>query len=229
MKRLSITLILALFFSVFCFAQIQTGNASYNSSKSGVTISHPSMSFGTHVRITNTSNNREVIATVDGRRVPESCIADISGEAGDAIGMAKSGLTQVRLEQLVTQQAVPIPAPVPAPPAPAQAAPPPQAAPAQPAPAQPAPAPATPPAAPDPVRQEPRIETIQLVPQPPQYIVLPNSDQFGREFFILLIIIVVLLTAILVVLICMYRTRWWPWHMPLWIRRHYRYIRNRRN
>jgi hypothetical protein len=39
----------------------------------------------------------------------------------------------------------------------------------------------------------------------------------------------VLLTAILILLICMYRTRWWPWSMPLWIRRHYRYIRNRRN
>ncbi|MDR2257552.1 MAG: septal ring lytic transglycosylase RlpA family protein, partial [Treponema sp.] len=71
MKSLTAALFFGLFFSSLCFAQTQTGNASYNAAKSGVTIAHPSMSFGTRVRVTNLRNNREVIATVDGR-IPAS-------------------------------------------------------------------------------------------------------------------------------------------------------------
>jgi rare lipoprotein A (peptidoglycan hydrolase) len=132
MKRLSAVLVIGLFFSVYCFAQTQTGNSSYYASKSGLTIAHSSMSFGTRVRVTNLRNNREVIATVDGRiPVSDPRIADVSKEAGDAIGMLPTGYTQVRLEQILSQQTaaapVPVPTPVSAPaatPAPAFAPPP---------------------------------------------------------------------------------------------------------
>ncbi|MDR3338418.1 MAG: hypothetical protein LBT16_14575 [Treponema sp.] len=110
MKRLSAVLVIGLLFSVFCFAQTQTGNASYNESesirlKSGFVIAHSSMSFGTVVRVTNLRNNKEVITKVDGR-IPASDprIADISKDAGDAIEMSHNGYTAVRLEQLILQQ-----------------------------------------------------------------------------------------------------------------------------
>jgi rare lipoprotein A (peptidoglycan hydrolase) len=115
MKPLIAALIFCLFFSSLCFAQTQTGNASYNASKNGLTLAHASMSFGTMVRITNLRNNREVIAVVDGRiPVSDPRIADISGEAARTIGMPASGYTQVRLEELIPAQPVePAPAVIP--------------------------------------------------------------------------------------------------------------------
>jgi hypothetical protein len=102
MKPLIAALAFGLLFLSPCFAQTQTGNASYNASRSGLTLAHSSMSFGTRVRITNLRNNREVIAVVDGRiPVSDPRIADISAEAGSAIGMSTSGYTQVRLEILL--------------------------------------------------------------------------------------------------------------------------------
>ncbi|MDR2051801.1 MAG: hypothetical protein LBP80_00155, partial [Treponema sp.] len=202
MKRLSAVLVIGLI-SVYCFAQTQAGDASYNASKKGVTLSHSSMSFGTRVRITNERNNREVIATVDGR-IPaaDPRVADISKEAGDAIGMSQTGYTRVRLEQLIPEQ----PAAVPPVKEPEQAPPPP-------APAREAPPPAAP--APSPAGQEPRIETIQLIspsqPQPqPQYFIMPSSTQNPDCFssplcvaiLVLLIIGVLLLVTILVLMLC---------------------------
>jgi rare lipoprotein A len=229
MKRLSAVLVLSLF-SVYCFAQTQTGNASYNSSKKGLTLSHPSMSFGTHVRITNLRNNREIIATVDGR-IPASDprIADISAEAGDAIGLPRSGLSEVRLEQLLPQPSAPSSS------AARESPPPPVSAPVSPA--EPAPA-SPPPPAPEPASQEPRVETIQIVspaPAPPstQYLVLPPAAQncsaspLCLAVLILLIVAVLLLTAILV-LICTHRVPWLPWYYPVWVRRHLRYLKKRR-
>jgi hypothetical protein len=236
MKLLSMVLVIGLFFSGLCFAQTQTGNASYNASKSGLTIAHSSMSFGAKVRVTNLRNNREVIATVDGR-IPasDSRVADISRETGDAIGMSPTGYTEVRIEHIVPQQdASPAPASSPA----SQSQPAPQAPPlastgetgtrAPPAAATPSPA-----------GQEPRIETIQLVsplqaPPSVQYVALPSQE--GQNCFnsplcvailILLIIAVLLLVAILVLLLCVHRIPWWPWYYPVWLRRHIRYIKKR--
>jgi hypothetical protein len=222
MKRLSAVLAISLI-SVYCFAQTQTGDASYNASKGGLTLAHPSMSFGTRVRITNEKNNREVIAAVDGR-IPaaDPRVADISREAGDAIGMSQTGYTRVRLEQLIPDQPAavsPAPPPVQEPPPAVREAPPPEA-------------PAPPPA------QEPRIETIQLVspPQAPpsiQYVALPLETQncFNSPLcvaiLVLLIIAVLLLTAILVLLLCNRRIPWWPWYYPVWLRRRLRYLKKR--
>jgi rare lipoprotein A (peptidoglycan hydrolase) len=220
--------IAALMFSLFLaspgFAQTQTGNASYNTSKNGLTLAHSSMSFGTRVRITNLGNNSEVIAIVDGRiPVGDPRIADVSAEAGNVIGMATSGYTQVRLEQLVPLQA---PAPVPV----ETAANPPAAAavPRQPA----APAAANPPA--PPAQESLIVESIEVVTPQPQYLAYPVAAQnycspsLCVVILVLLIIAVMLLTAILVLLVSMRRLPWWPWFYPLWARRRMRYLKNRR-
>jgi hypothetical protein len=228
MKRLFAALVIGLLFSLVCFAQTQDGDASYNASKSGLIIAHSSMSFGTRVRVTNLRNNKEVIATVDGR-IPTSDprIADISREAGDAIGMPPSGYTRVRLEQLVHEQAAPVPAPaapIPAPQAGSRVSPPASL---------PPPAPPVPPA---PARQEPRIEeTIQVVSQPPQYLIAPAQVQqtcFAYPLWcvagiILLVLIFLILAVILVLLLRARSIPWWPWRYPLWIRRRFRYRKRR--
>jgi rare lipoprotein A (peptidoglycan hydrolase) len=177
------------------------------------------MSFGTRVRITNLRNNREVIAIVDGRiPVSDPRIADISAEAGSSIGMAASGYTEVRLEQLVPVQ----------PPAPAEITP----AVVTTAPPQP-PAPAGTP--PQPAQESRIVESIQVVTPQPQYLTAyPAAAQncFSSPLcvviLILLIIAVMLLTAILVLLVGMRRLPWWPWFYPLWVRRRVRYLKNRR-
>jgi hypothetical protein len=191
------------------------------------------MSFGTNVRVTNLVNNRAVIATVNGR-IPASDsqnrVADISREAGDAIGMATTGLTEVRLEQLLPETAgapvaatTPGPAPAPPPdPAAAQAAPPASQGPAS-------------------SSREPNVETIQVFTQPPEYIMPPPAygpplsyaDPLSLIILILLIVALLMLTAVLILLLCMRRLPWWPyagtpWYYPTWVRRHRRYRKNRR-
>jgi rare lipoprotein A len=217
MKLLSSVLVIGLFFSGLCFAQTQTGNASYNASKNGLTIAHSSMSFGTKVRVTNLKNNREVIATVDGR-IPASDprIADISQEAGDAIGMSPTGYTEVQIEHIVVQQAVsPSPAPQTAPQIPPSTG-----------------ARETPVPAPLPASQEPQFEPAQPDYPPIQYVVVPASGQnqgcpfpFCLAILILLIVAVLLLAAILVLILYAHRIPWWPWYYPLWFRRHLRYLK----
>jgi hypothetical protein len=191
------------------------------------------MSFNTRVRVTNLSSNWEVIVTVNGR-IPASDprVADISKDAGDAIGMAPAGLTRVRLEQLQPEQAAP-PTPTPAPPPPANPPP------ARPAPAQrsePAPAPA-------PSSREPAIENIQVVSEPPpvQYFITPPAapvqtcvySPLCLVMLALLIIAVLLLAAILILLLRLRRIPWWPgcapWYTPVWLRRYKRYLKKRRD
>lgn len=222
MKRLSAVLVIGLI-SVYCFAQTQAGDASYNASKKGLTLAHSSMSFGTKVRITNERNNREVIASVDDRIPPgDSRIADISKEAGDAIGMAQTGYTRVRLEELVPVRSVAVSPPPEQPPE---------------APVRETPQPIAPAAAPA-GRQEAVVETIQIVsPQPApevQYVVLPSpGDQNSFNFplcvaILVLLIIAVLLLAAILVLLLYRRIPWWPWYYPVWLRRHLRYLKKRR-
>ncbi|MDR2047852.1 MAG: hypothetical protein LBP69_00205, partial [Treponema sp.] len=200
MKHLSMILAAGLFFSGLCFAQTQTGPASYNASKSGLTIAHASLSFSRKVKITNLRNNMEVIATVDSRISPSGpVVADISREAGDALGMSPTGYTIVRLEIVPPESAS---SPVPVQPAPES---PPGIRESPPPPVQPSSS----------AGQEPRIETIQLIspsqPQPqPQYFVMPSSTQNPDCFssplcvaiLVLLIIGVLLLVTILVLMLC---------------------------
>jgi hypothetical protein len=227
MKSLSAALVIGLFVSGLCFAQTQTGNVSYNASKKGLTIAHPSMSFGTRVRITNLRNNQEVIATVDDRiPVSDLRIADISAEAGNAIGMSFRGYTAVRLEQLiplhaaeekpaavlVSEETVLGPA------APVAAAPP-QSAPSA-------------PAAVVSGREEPQSESVPPQPIPvfqPQYLLAAGqnclSPSLGLAILILLVIVALLLGAILVLLLAIHRISWRFWHYSRWVRRHNRGLR----
>jgi rare lipoprotein A len=215
MKSLIAALAIGLFFPLFCFGQSQTGNASYNASKSGYHISHASLSFGTRVRVTNLNNNRQVIATVNGR-IPASDprIADVSKDAGDAVGMAASGYTELRIEQLPPEQgAAPEPAAV-QPPDPVQP-------PAQP----PAPAPAP-------------VENIQIISPPPVQYVLTERPaqpvQPARDcadsplcvaILILLIIAVLLLAVILALILRPPRLPLWAWFYPSWVRRRLYYMK----
>jgi hypothetical protein len=241
MKRLSAVIIIGLFFSGFCFAQTQTGDASYNASKTGLTISHASMSFNTRVKVTNLRNNMEVIATVNAR-IPaaDPRVADVSKEAGDAIGMSPTGHTQVRLEQLPPQQEAPVvvpPAAAPPEADPPPVPPPPQAAAATPAtPTVSAPAVATSTVTTRAPIEEPIVETIVVSESPAQYLLAPYSPApacpaYPLVILILLILMVLLLTAILVLLLCMRRIPYGinaPWYYPVWVRRRLRYLKKHR-
>jgi rare lipoprotein A (peptidoglycan hydrolase) len=66
-----------------------------------LTMAHPSLPFGTHVRVTNLRNGRSVVVRVNdrgpfvGRR-----IADLSQAAAAEIGMMRRGLARARIEVL---------------------------------------------------------------------------------------------------------------------------------
>ncbi|MDR0710208.1 MAG: hypothetical protein LBF77_09100 [Spirochaetaceae bacterium] len=223
MKKLGAAFILGLVVLSFCPAQVQTGNASYNPSKTGLTISHSTISFNTHVRVTNLLNNQSVEAVVN-NRIPISAewIADISGEAGDALGMSKTGMTPVEIAELPsragTVQNVVIPAPAPAPvPAPAPAAASSRQAQEQP-----------PAAAAASVTQVLPIQTITDI----EYVPVPTPVLEDCCFpllwviFALLILIIILLVIILVLI--QRRLLLWPWHYPVWYRRHFLCAKKRR-
>ncbi|MDR1180188.1 MAG: hypothetical protein LBK44_06755 [Spirochaetales bacterium] len=215
MKRLNAVLILGLLISSFCFAQIQTGNASYNPSKTGLTISHPSLSFNTHVLVTNLENMRSVQALVNGRiPISGARIADISKDAADVLQMNTTGTTRIQIEEIRSRTAdsLPVPAPAPVvtqqPPAPAPTPPPP--APRAALPAQPQP-PAPQEQAPLP---PPLVETIVSQPYP---VYLSCSLDTCTTFLwipvILLLLILLVLIAILILL-----ARYLPRRYPLWLR-----------
>jgi rare lipoprotein A len=227
MKILNVALVLGFIFPGLCFAQTQTGNASYNASKNGVTIAHSSMSFGTRVRVINLRNNREIIATVDGRiPVSDPRIADVSAEAGDAIGMSHGGYTEVRLEQLIH---VPVDAET------ATAGPPERDS-----------TPAVPSRPPEPaagsaaaVRETgtggrtPAVGTEPVSALFPPYLPpaagVPgcNASSLCTVILVLLIIIALLLTAVLTLLLA--GRPWWFWQHQVWARRHAQHLRRRRD
>jgi rare lipoprotein A len=66
-----------------------------------LTMAHPSLPFGTLVRITLTDASRSVVVRVNDR-VPahRSRIADVSPAAANALGFLRRGLAQARLEVL---------------------------------------------------------------------------------------------------------------------------------
>jgi hypothetical protein len=239
--KLRAVLLVGILFPAFCFAQTQMGNASYNAAKNGLHIAHASMSFNTRVRVTNLSNNQQVIATVDGRiPVTDPRIADISHEVGDAIGMSRTGYTRVRLEELPPEHAaapapaaapppapvpvqVPVPDPVPVPASVPVPAPAPVAAPAPapvPAPAA-SPAPASVPApifvpVPVPAPAAETSETIQVVTTPPavQYMMIDRPAQTCAASPVCVAILILVIIAVLlltVILVLLCRGR-----VPLW-------------
>jgi hypothetical protein len=223
MKRLSAVLILGFSVAAFCFSQSQEGDGMYNSSKTGLAIDHPSLSFNTHVRVTNLENNRSVEAIVNGRIPPRSGrIADVYRDAGDLLGMNKTGTTLIRIEELPFRAAVRTP------PAPVVQE-----------------TPAPPPPAPPPVTIPVPVQQVQEQTAPPQilpvetitnveYISVPTpvyppvscSSPLLIAILILLILGIILLVVILLLLLR--RLPLWPWYYPFWLRRYLRYVKKAR-
>jgi rare lipoprotein A len=63
-----------------------------------LTAAHPTLPFGTKVRVRNVANGREVVVRINDRGpVPRSRIIDLSKGAAAALGFVKAGRTQVVL------------------------------------------------------------------------------------------------------------------------------------
>ena len=114
MKRLFLTLSM-LFIVAICFAQVQTGKASFYADKfegtqtaSGekyrhhkMTAAHKTLPFGTKVRVTNLANNKSVELIINDRGpYVDNRIIDLSKSAADRLEFVNQGLADVRLEVL---------------------------------------------------------------------------------------------------------------------------------
>lgn len=99
--------------STFCFAQTQTGKASFYADKfegrptaSGekykhnkLTAAHKSLPFGTVIRVTNIKNNLSVEVTVNDRGpYVDGRIVDLSKSAAEKLEFVNIGLADVRIE-----------------------------------------------------------------------------------------------------------------------------------
>jgi len=64
-----------------------------------LTTAHPSLPYGTKVRITNVKNNKSVVLRVNDRGPTQpGRIVDVSRAAAQRLGFVRSGLTEVKLE-----------------------------------------------------------------------------------------------------------------------------------
>jgi rare lipoprotein A len=65
----------------------------------GMTMAHPSLPFGTRVRVTNVRNGRSVVVRVNDRGpFVGQRIADLSRAAAAQLGMLKRGVVKARIE-----------------------------------------------------------------------------------------------------------------------------------
>ena len=68
---------------------------------SALTMAHPTLPFGTKVRVTNLRNGRSVVVTVNDRGpFVGHRIADLSEAAASVLGMIRRGVAQARIEVL---------------------------------------------------------------------------------------------------------------------------------
>lgn len=64
-----------------------------------LTAAHPTLPFGTKIRVTNIANNNSVVVTVNDRGpYAKDRIIDLSYEAARILGYVQRGLTYVKLE-----------------------------------------------------------------------------------------------------------------------------------
>jgi rare lipoprotein A len=64
-----------------------------------LTAAHPSLPFGTLVRVTNLANGRTVVVVIDDRGpFVRGRVIDLSAAATRRLGMTRDGVVQVRLE-----------------------------------------------------------------------------------------------------------------------------------
>lgn len=68
-----------------------------------MTAAHPTLDFGTRVRVTNLSNSKSVVVRINDRG-PKSkkTIIDLSRKAAGKLGFRRRGTTRVRIEQIST-------------------------------------------------------------------------------------------------------------------------------
>ena len=115
MKRLNISLFLALCFSVVMYAQSndEWGVASYyhdsfhgketaygvKYDKKALTAAHRELPYGTMVRVTRLDNSKSVVVKVtDKGPYKRGRVVDLSRAAAERIGLIQDGLTEVKLE-----------------------------------------------------------------------------------------------------------------------------------
>lgn len=80
-------------------AQSWTGKASYYRGRGHMTCAHRSLPFGTHVRVTNLSNNRSTVLVVSDRGpFIKGRIIDVSTGAADILGFRRAGVARVTVE-----------------------------------------------------------------------------------------------------------------------------------
>ncbi len=64
-----------------------------------LTAAHPSLPFGTRVRVTNLDNGRSVILRINDRGpFVKRRIIDVSRRAAEELGFVRKGTTRVRVE-----------------------------------------------------------------------------------------------------------------------------------
>jgi rare lipoprotein A len=64
-----------------------------------LTAAHPTLPFGTKVKVTNTKNNRSVIVRINDRGPTQSGrVIDVTRAAATKLGMSKNGTVPVKLE-----------------------------------------------------------------------------------------------------------------------------------
>jgi rare lipoprotein A len=80
----------------------QFGVAAYyhNPNHGGLIAAHLTLPFGTHVRVYNLDNGRNVVVTIvdRGPYTTTGRIIDLSTVAADVLGMRQAGVARVRLE-----------------------------------------------------------------------------------------------------------------------------------
>jgi rare lipoprotein A len=93
----------AIAFSISCASADEFGVATYyhNPRYGGLIAAHPRLPFGTHVRVHNLDNGRNVTVTiVDRGPFARGRIIDVSTVAADVLGIRTCGIAHVRLERL---------------------------------------------------------------------------------------------------------------------------------
>ncbi len=112
MKKTAISIVFS-FLTLFTFAQVQTGKASFYADKfegrptaSGekykhnkLTAAHKTLPFGTKVRVTNTANDQSVEVVINDRGpYVDDRVIDLSKSAAEKLGFVNLGLAQVKIE-----------------------------------------------------------------------------------------------------------------------------------
>ena len=64
-----------------------------------MTAAHPTLPFGTRLRVTNVTNGRSVVVRINDRGpyVPRR-VADLSESAAESLGMVECGIVKVKLD-----------------------------------------------------------------------------------------------------------------------------------